>query len=800
MTPYSIWIWKNTSDNNKSLISWLSSDQYGTVETDLLISPDDLRTGFSKQLRNQQVTLSLTELLGHKITDTVDNWLINLASHQFLRIHFLGTLPEQWHAFPLEYCQHNKGHPLSEKIQIIRHAPLPKDALAQSMTKTIMFFNLWPENEYKREFFQPLEEITKDKNHVNLRRKKKKCNAYLKEHDLSSHSMLCVIAHGNEDAIEKPLQAENGAPWSLHTTPLPPLVIFLACGGEHNLRHYALKLLQKSPQHYQGITAAYGAKTVLIATDKLNAENASYFIVKFIKQWEAGQPVGCILRQLQSDDNARHTAKRLQIIGQGDLRQRIKEENESHDGDYNTIVNWKTLKMAACSPSSDQDDALCMLLDQLTRHCLVKYASVERVVEKLYQALGHDYRFNNPYEKKSLVYDPLERVYAHCNRITKAWLSYFMMYLSAMHDHDQITFYNDEVIKHQSVDLPHKAIFIFYAATAKYRQRNHVKAIQFVIEGFRLVAREREKSKGCGEAEYKLAELSINLLIDVSFAPIATYFVKHTDRCIQALTGEQYENESFTQLDRKARLAIRVGDVEDNEQGEAGLKQCVRKLDKKRYISNGNGNRELSFLLICSSWLDVPKKSYREETLKVLEPVNDIIKAIIHQSGNIEELYLLKGLANWAWRQEDQDAIHLLKHYRSTLIALCEQTNLHDAGPLGSIIACMRLIDKEDKAIKQAWINITEKMHEQFHYFELTLFYALMDEEKKSAAYYKEFREQQETILDTLKQLEPTILGKEFYEALLLTEKNFFLLPMNTEGTTLSADLDDIRRYGIVPF
>lgn len=194
--------------------------------------------------------------------------------------------------------------------------------------------------------------------------------------------------------------------------------------------------------------------------------------------------------------------------------------------------------------------------------------------------------------------------------------------------------------------------------------------------------------------------------------------------------------------------------------------------------------------------------TYIEEALNILNDSEQVTENIINKTGNKNnnELYLLKGVANWAWQQHDEKAIQQLAPYKSTVIQLCHRADPQNSEPLDAIIAYMYLMDKDDEHLKQAWNAIARKMQGQFHYFELAMFYALMNQEKKSAGYYKDFKDQQQSVLDELKQLETTVLDAEFYDLLKETERQLDNDPMNVKGTTFSTDLDVMRRNGLVPF
>ena len=803
---HSIYLWQNKTDKYHQLISWCSQDQYGNIKTDSHFPDEYLSTEKNIKLRDKQNSLSLEDLLGETIFATFLIWLQQLKNNEFLRIHLINTLPESWQQLPIEWCQW-QGKPLHKKIQLIRYASPPKTTLPLHNNEQALILNLWPQVEDHQPFF---ENIIYNPN-FQVVQGRFKTTLHIRNNDISQLALLCIIAHGNETDFEKPLLCEKAQAWSLPERQLPPLVLLIACGGEQgNLLLYGTKLLKR------------GARTVLAAKGKLDAAQVTEFLDAFLKYWKTGLNAECILFRLQTEKNAEHAAQRIHIVGQSGLNPTDKSNHTKN------ISNWDTLTKIA----RNNNDALLLLLNQLTLHNLVTYSSLESSINDLYDALQLDY--NDPHEKRSLLYDRLEILYPHCQPLTQKWLSYFLMYLSSLHQHHAIDQYQQEIIRLQKINISGSGHFFFYMASGRYRSRNHEQAMQIIADGFKQInfkqsarseylsdfwieqfaskarissvlkyhASTLNDQSGHHEISYKLFELALNISIVMGLSELGTFFLEQTNNILlsSSLDDEQRTIENFTQLDRAARLSIRTGDPDNELKGDAGLIRGLYEFQQKHAVAiharEETGERELSQLLYYSAWLkhEKPNPSYCQQALNLLAPVKPICKELKSPIGNLNKLYLLRALAAWSWRQNDQQAIDLLEQYLPTIIELCNTVQRNNASPLGFIIAYMALLNNPHA--KQQWFFIANKMLSDKCYFELAIFHRLLKQDKKAVIAYKKHQQQQQRVFENMKILDKSMFIREYKELLSITEQR---LAGEDNMDIITMDLGDMQRLGFVP-
>ena len=773
MKFHSIYLWQNKADEYQQVVSWCSRDQYGRIATDSFFAENQLATHISINLRDKKSSLSLNDLLGDTIFTTFSTWLQALDQDEYLRLHLLNTLPYAWQQLPLEWAQW-QGRPLHQKVQIVRYAALPKSTLPIRNEEQALIINLWPQATNQRQFF---ENMIVDAS-FQVVQGRFKSTLYIKNNDVSHLSLLCVIGHGNEAESEAPLLCEQNKAWALPHRQLPPLVLLAACGGEQgNLLDYAQKLLKQ------------GARTVLAARGKLDASQMTDFLGAFFQLWKKGMNPESILFQLQAQTQSEHAARRIHVIGQSGL---CHYNNENHQD----ISEWNLLTKVAL----DDNDALLILLDQLTLHNLVSYSSLESSVNDLYEALGFNY--NDPHEKRSLLYDRLEQLYPKCQPITQKWLSYFLMYLSTLHQHDAIDKYQREVNALQKIKTLGLESFFFYIASANYRSRQHEQAMNVLMDGLNMPLSVRYLDTR-GETNYKLTELALNISIVMGLPELGLFFHEQANATLSLLNldEEQRALETFTQLDRGARLYVRTGDPDNELEGDAGLIRGLYELQQKRTIAikvrEETGERELCLLLFFSAWLkhQIPNPVYVQQALSLLEPVEEVCAELTSATGNLTKLYLLRALSAWAWRQNDSNAIALLEQYLPTIITLCNQTQRNNAAPLGFIIAQMALLGNPEA--KQQWFFIANKMLSDQCYFELAIFHRLLGEDRKAIHAYKHHRQQQHRVFGNMKALQHSKHLEEYKTLIQQTETR---LAREDVMDIMTFDLDDIQQLGFMPF
>ncbi len=770
--PVYLWLNENTKQ-----VAWMTSSAYGECPVELKKSTTISQS--IADLRDQSASIALIDCVGETLSALIETWLAECEAKQMIRLYFVNNLPEAWQALPLEWCR-VKGEMLYQHMQVLRYVPFYPENLPVTCSQSALFLNLWPKPpRHERRTNSTL----KNRNGstatlapfsylIALMRKKPKqyqvvtgsikAQFHLEQHDITQHSLLCVIAHGSENRQKKPFLTNNGDDdWALPEQQLPPLVLLLACGSEAgNLIHYSLRLLSR------------GAKTVLAPIGKLDASQVEIFLERFLQQWQKGKQVHDILGELQQDKDLNHAALRIRLIGQGGLYQY--HQNPPQDEKHTHYdASWSGLQQ--CIQHNERDDDRCFvaLLNQLTYRCLMQDNSLEQSVVTLYAASGLIY--NDPHEDARL-YLRLKQVYEQCWQITQHWLHYYLLFLSSLHDHRNITLYRRKISQSVDIHIPEENLFFYYLMHGFYRKGNYAKAIEVFVLGFNEIERKIAPNKvQFKEPEYKLSALSINIFIDMNFPRLGNALLEHSRYCLEeaSLPYDTYRKAEFTLLDQEARLLARNGQSAD--QMQVGLTKAIMKLERKRELAqqdNHDGHRELASLLSLSTWLDKPNRVYAEMTLSMVANTKTTSEDIRQTEGNCTVLYLLRALASWAWHQNDQEAYEKVKSYLPVYKEIGEMRHLGDAGPIGFIIAYLALL--RNKQAQQLWPMMASKLENDAYFLELSIFHALLNDKQESKHNYRRFSRQQQRVLNYLDKLAyHGFLDNEFHEEYAVIKQDF---------------------------
>ena len=750
-----IYLWFNK--NNKH-IAWMTPSAYGECPSEL--KKDTQISQSIADLRDQSASIALIDCVGKTVANLIETWLAEREEEQILRLYLIDNLPEIWQTLPLEWCR-VKGDMLYQHMQVLRYVPFYPENIPVRCSQSTLLLNLWPkpprhERKISREnntipnrnsatsiqpqppFSYLITLMRKQPKYYQVITGSIKAQFYLEQHDITQHSLLCVIAHGSENNQQKPFLTHKGDEhWELPKRQLPNLVLLLACGSEEgNLIHYALRLLSR------------GAKTVLAPIGKLDASQVEIFLKRFLKQWQKGKHVHDILLNLQQDKSLNHAALRIRLIGQGGLYQQQPQYEEHTYYD----ASWSGLQQ--CIQHNEHNDERCLvqLLNQLTYRCLMQNNSLEQSIAILYDAVNFVY--NDPHEDARL-YLRLKQVYEQCWPITQHWLHYYLLFLSSLHDHHNITLYRRKISQSVNIQLPEEDLFFYYLMHGFYRKGNYAQAIETFVLGFNEIERKIASSKvRFKEAEYKLSVLSINIFIDMNFPRLGNTLLEHSRYCLEeaSLPYDTYRKAEFTLLDQEARLLARNG--QSAEQMQVGLTKAIMKLERKRELAqqdHHDGHRELASLLSLSTWLDKPNKVYAEMTLARVADIKTTSEEIRQTEGNCTALYLLRALAAWAWHQNDQEAYEKVASYLPVYKEIGEMRHLGDAGPIGFIIAYLALL--KNKQAQQLWPMMASKLENDAYFLELAIFHALLNDQQESKYNYRRFSRQQQRVLNYLDQL-----------------------------------------------
>jgi hypothetical protein len=176
-----------------------------------------------------------------------------------------------------------------------------------------------------------------------------------------------------------------------------------------------------------------------------------------------------------------------------------------------------------------------------------------------------------------------------------------------------------------------------------------------------------------------------NFLIDLNMPQESEFLC---DVLIHCLAKQQTEMGKFNRhklLDRHARIYLRQG------KPEAAIAKYKRKRQESMRDFREDGHRELAWLLYITAFVGHQDASaYADEAKTILA------NATIGE-GNDNNIYLMRALAVWAWRDNDQAAVELLMQYAKILR---ERLDKGDAGPSGFIFSYLHLYQRANPKVR----------------------------------------------------------------------------------------------------
>jgi len=285
--------------------------------------------------------------------------------------------------------------------------------------------------------------------------------------------------------------------------------------------------------------------------------------------------------------------------------------------------------------------------------------------------------------------------------LTQFWLLPVVLYWAEKNSHalialikkrfDSLTVRCDELV-------PERA----YGLAAMYRrQGSYPLAVAQLAEGLQCRTLKPQQ-------EINLLGSLLNDLIDLNLPEFGRDIVDLLDDCLANFDDGR---QAFRLLDRRARLALRQGDI------DAALFSLQRK--RQQVVEQGNEDiRELASLLYVSAWFDRPDvNSLAETALKKLPPIPDF------GDGNDNHAYLLRALAVWQWRQQPAE------DFLSAFLPACKKRlTLQDPGPYAFILVYQCLAT----GCYDNWQQAIAGLEQGRYWLELAAFHALAGKPKET--------------------------------------------------------------------
>ena len=598
-----------------------------------------------------------------------------------VQLRLSADLPVRWQQLPYEWLALD-GQPLQNRLQVWRSAPRTAEPAPLVRPAPVAVLNLWPDDEP----IHPLHPLPLAPTEAHCFDGRGEVQTLLRYHqELRVYSALCLIVHGSERLDALPFRLPDHTLWELPQTPLPPLVILLACGDcDGHLLKYATALLER------------GAKTVLAALGQLDARDIKALLPRLLQGWHAGERIGQTLHTVQTAISWWGKG-RLCLLGAGELRMTAVEAQ----------ADWPTDRLAERARAGD-DAALQSLPPRLTLACFLANGTPSQATQHLRKYLKVE-ELGASTENRRL----LHRLWPFADAwptLTRLWLIPLLSHLAEQHDHDQLDACRRCLEDLALADFEFTGLYYDWAK-AEYRSGRYAQATAVALRGLQGL-REFERDPTIP----RLLGLLANTLIDLDLPELAQVAQTRRQNLLARQTGA--DEERFKSLDIEARLALRSGEPSS----------ALMRFKRKRRIAKNDGKdgqRELASLLYASA-LTGPHpddSSWFEETVSLLtahpEP----------GSGHDDVLYLLRALAAWVWRRGNEAAaLPLFAHYLPTLRELLASS--HDNGPAGFTLVFLHLHRRDcvNSLDLPGWADLRAALKETRYFLELAIFSRLLDE------------------------------------------------------------------------
>ncbi len=299
--------------------------------------------------------------------------------------------------------------------------------------------------------------------------------------------------------------------------------------------------------------------------------------------------------------------------------------------------------------------------------------------------------------------------------LTAGWLLPLALFFAEKHDHAARHGLKKRLDRF-AVRCPELTAERAYGMAAMYRRDGcYPLAVAQLVEGL--------QAKPGRQQEINLLGSLLNDLIDLNL-PAAGQTL--ADRLDHSLACVDDDRQAFKFLDRRARLALRGGNV------DAAL-DCWQ--DKRRQV-DGDDSRELACLLYANAWFMRPEAEALADAVWLrLQGMAEF------GSGNDNRAYLLRALAVWQWRCAGK-ADRL-----SPFLPACKaQISRQDPGPYGFILVYHRLASGDGQHWSQAVSGLTRGRY----CLELAAFHALVGDQAEARGALERFQSQRQEALQPL--------------------------------------------------
>lgn len=665
-------------------------------------------------LRDQRRAAPLEKALAKPLGEHLAGLLRRFPS---LRLCLTQDLADAWHTFPYEWFSLD-GAPVLGRLLVARQVPRDAAPARPVYVPTVVALNLWPASEA----IQPLDELPPQPGlRIIDSANAAAAEAFLSQTDPATYGVLCVLCHGSEATGAPPFRLPDGRPWRLPTAHgMPPLVLLLACGNDAgNLIDYGRELL------------AVGARTVLAPLGQPDAAGVRQFLESFLPRWFAGARVDEALLEAQRQSGSERGARRLQLLGRGDLR--LSRDPQPPE--------WPDQRLVAAAADGDSA-ALVALINRMTLEAFQRDGRLDGAVERLRERLGIPYGAESGERRLLATLDACESALWP---LARAWVLPLLLALGEAYDYRLLRKYERALLA-LDTPLPAAPHVHHYLSKPHYRDGRYGLAARELVAGFALLTPDTL----CATGALGLLGQLLNLAIDLNLPAQGRVIDDLLESCLARNASSTAERHRLNRLDRVARLAMRQG------RPESAIGRFQEKYHEVKDAGE-DGLRELSWLLYATAWLGQPDaKAYADGAKAWLANVEGVSQSV--GRGNEDEAYLLRALALWAWRVGDADAARLVGHYRDFMM---QRLYVQDPGPFGLAIGFLHLYQKDHPHTAlhlPVWETVQGPLATRRYYLELAALGSLLDDAEDTQHWLNRFWTQRLEALPYFEQL-PAWLG-----------------------------------------
>ena len=697
------WLWPEAGGS----VRWCTPNDTGLL--DVRDPTNDTCRVQLADLRDHGTEITLKQALKPALAELLCSWLNCSAS---VRLHLDARLPASWHEIPWEWLDHD-GATLHGRLLPIRHAirGVPP-AMAVSRGYAGVVLDLWPGSEVTgtpRGFgnlaVPGLIQVYRGAGSV---------NAFLQSKALSAFPLVCIVAHGSERSATEPVRLADGALWSLpEDEPIPSVVVLLVCGSdERNLTAYGCSLLSR------------GAAAVLAPVGRIDAAAADIFLRRLLTGWHRNDRLDEILCATQIDPESAAAARRIELLGRGDLR----------FGSSNMAGGQPNISSVAGTRMNDPP-GLIALADRLTLDCMRDAGDLTDAVDRLFDALG--LRYGDPSDEERLL-GQLDSVESVLQPLTRAWVLPLLAFLAENYDHSLLGKY--EGMRRDLGTLVPVSPYAHYAWSKVYRRLGREEdAVRELVAGLKLL----DPAAVCASGGAALLGHLVSMLIDLNLSAIGKIvYEQHLDRCLSAVGDELVDRYRRNRMDRAGRLAIRCGEI-------ASAFAYFRRQRTETQRAGRDDLRELSWLLYIAAWAGLKEgRTLALEALARLENMPAIVAGL--GRGNESEAYLMRAVALWAWRMNDVAGVQALIPY---IPEMERRLYTHDPAPYAGALLWLHLCNAVDTSLKSRlpeWEPICDRLEDTHGWLELAGFARIGGNLDKSRDYLARFQAMRTLLLPQL--------------------------------------------------